>query len=99
MISKDDVKKLANLARIKLTPEEEEKFAKDMESILGYVTQIQNVSDTVDARGSEKVKNTLREDTMPHESGIHTEAILAEAPKRKGDYVQVKKILGGGGEA
>jgi aspartyl-tRNA(Asn)/glutamyl-tRNA(Gln) amidotransferase subunit C len=99
MISKDDVKKLANLARIKLTPEEEEKFAKDMENILGYVTQIQNVSDTVDARGSEKVKNALRDDNQPHESGIHTEAILEEAPKRKGDYVQVKKILGGGGDA
>ncbi|MCC2630579.1 MAG: glutamyl-tRNA(Gln) and/or aspartyl-tRNA(Asn) amidotransferase subunit [Candidatus Paceibacter sp.] len=99
MISKDDVKKLANLARIKLTSEEEEKFAKDMENILGYVTQIQNVSGTVDARGTEKVKNALREDNAPHESGIHTEAILAEAPKRKGDYVQVKKILGGGGDA
>jgi aspartyl-tRNA(Asn)/glutamyl-tRNA(Gln) amidotransferase subunit C len=99
MISREDVQKLANLARIKLTPEEEEKFANDMENILGYVTQIQNVTGTVEARGNEKLVNALREDTTPHESGIHTEAILTEAPKRKGEYVQVKKILGGGGEA
>ncbi len=93
MISKDDVKKLAALARIKLTSEEEEKFAKDMENILGFVNQIQKVTSTVDARGSEKLTNVLRDDDHPHEPGIHTEAILAEAPKRKGDYIQVKKIL------
>lgn len=93
MISREDVQKLANLARIKLTPEEEEKFAKDMENILGYVTQIQNVSAAIDARGTEKVKNAMRDDDHAHESGIHTEAILNEAPKREGDYIKVKKIL------
>lgn len=93
MISREDVQKLASLARIKLTAEEEERFAKDMESILGYVTQIQAVSGTVETKGTEKVKNVLREDTDPHESGIHTEVILHEAPQREGDYVKVKKIL------
>ncbi len=44
MISTNDVKKLAALARIKLTAEEEEKLAKDMESILGYVKQIKEVA-------------------------------------------------------
>jgi aspartyl-tRNA(Asn)/glutamyl-tRNA(Gln) amidotransferase subunit C len=93
MISREDVRKLAALARIKLSPEEEETFAKDMEHILGYVTQIQKVSGTVDVKGKEKVKNVLRKDDKPHESGIHTEAILAEAPRREGNYVKVKKIL------
>ncbi len=92
-ISRDGVKKLAALARIKIEPEEEEKLAKDMEHILAYVNAIQEVSGTVESRGSEKVVNALREDTQPHEPGIHTEAILREVPKRKGDYIQVKKIL------
>jgi aspartyl-tRNA(Asn)/glutamyl-tRNA(Gln) amidotransferase subunit C len=99
MISREDIQKLATLSRIKLTSEEEQKFAKDLESILGYVTQIKNVTGSGESRGNEKHINALRDDEHPHESGIHTEAILAEAPKRKGDYVQVKKILGGGGEA
>jgi aspartyl-tRNA(Asn)/glutamyl-tRNA(Gln) amidotransferase subunit C len=93
MISREDVQKLASLSRIKLTPQEEEKFAKDMESILGYVTQIKNAKGTVSREGSEKHVNALRDDANPHESGAHTKEILEEAPKRKGDYVQVKKIL------
>ncbi len=98
MISRDDVKKLANLARIKLSPEEEEKFAKDMEDILGYVNQIQkvsaNVPDPQNTTEKEKVRNVLRADTNAHDAGIHTEAILNEAPARDGDYIKVKKILG-----
>jgi aspartyl-tRNA(Asn)/glutamyl-tRNA(Gln) amidotransferase subunit C len=98
MISKDDVRKLANLARIKLSPEEEEKFAKDMEDILGYVNQIQSVSTTLpdprNATVKEPVRNVLRDDTHVHESGIHTDVILNEAPAREGNYLKVKKILG-----
>lgn len=92
-ISREDVRKLAALARIKIEPEQEEKLAADMEHILEYVNATQKVSGTVESHGTEKNINALREDTSPHESGIHTEAILREAPKRKGDYIQVKKIL------
>jgi aspartyl-tRNA(Asn)/glutamyl-tRNA(Gln) amidotransferase subunit C len=93
MISREDVKKLAALARIKIEPEEEEKLAVDLEHILEYVNAIQKVSGTLDTRGTEKNINVLRQDDQPHESGIHSEAILHEAPKRKGEYIQVKKIL------
>ena len=99
MISRQDIQKLASLSRIKLTPEEEEKFAQDMDNILGYVTAIQTASGSADTRSTEKIINALREDDHPHESGIHTDAILHEAPQRKGNYIQVKKILGGGGES
>lgn len=95
MISRDDVKKLATLARIKLLPEEEEKLAGDMQNILGYVEQIQAVSASSDTSSDEKerTRNVLRDDTQPHESGIHTDVILKEAPAREGDYLRVKKIL------
>jgi aspartyl-tRNA(Asn)/glutamyl-tRNA(Gln) amidotransferase subunit C len=92
MISAEDIKKLANLARIKLVPGDEVKLAKDMDNILGYVNQIQQVSGTRSTE-KEKVRNVLRDDSNPHESGINTEALLAEAPKREGQYVKVKKIL------
>jgi len=93
MISQDDVKKLAALARIKLTEKEEEKFAKEIDGIVGYVAHIQKFTAGENTQGQEKVKNVLREDKNPHESGIHTETILAEAPQREGNYVKVKKIL------
>jgi len=36
----------------------------------------------------------MREDEVTNEAGQYTEAILNEAPHRKGQYVEVKKILG-----
>ncbi len=93
MISRDDIKKLANLSRVKLTNEDEERFTKEVDSILGYVAQIQEFEGEGLTRGNERNKNALREDGNPHESGINTEAILAEAPQREGQYLKVKKIL------
>ena len=112
-ISRDDVKKLAALARIKISADEEENLAKDIENILAYVTQIQEFSATALEKSSgsgasepvkstkpvggrqekARVRNVLRPDENPHEPGAFTEEILAEAPKRQGQYVKVKKIL------
>jgi aspartyl-tRNA(Asn)/glutamyl-tRNA(Gln) amidotransferase subunit C len=93
MISGDEVKKLANLARMKLTPEEEQSLSKDMGNILEYVHQIQKVSAGDEDRDMSAIRNIMRDDAMPHESGLHTEELLAEAPEREGNYVKVKKIL------
>lgn len=93
MISRDDVKKLANLARIKLTEKEEEKFAKEIDGIVGYIDQIQSFTGISGGQVAGRVTNVLREDSMAHESGINTEAILENAPERDGDYIKVKKIL------
>lgn len=97
MISSEDVRKLAALARIKLEPGEEESLAKDMENILGYVKQIQEVKLETNlgdiSAEKERVRNVLRSDDNVYEPEMFTEAILAEAPKRKGQYVKVKKIL------
>lgn len=93
MISREDIKKLASLARIKLSAEEETNLAKDMDNILGYVQQIQEVSGGVETSTKEYNRNVFRDDQHPIESGIHTEAILAEAPERKENYVKVKNIL------
>jgi hypothetical protein len=35
----------------------------------------------------------MRDDTAPHESGIHTEALLSQAPHRAGDRVAVKQVV------
>ena len=93
MISTSDIKKLADLARMKLTVKEEEKFAKEIDSIVGYVAQVQKISKGSVSENQNASRNVLREDSSPHETGINTEAILASAPKREGQYIKVKKIL------
>lgn len=94
MISLKEIEKLADLSRVALAPEEKESLRKEMDSILGYVEQVQKVSAGL---GSEKkagsFRNVMREDGNPHESGIYTEALLSVAPQREGNYIKVKKIL------
>ena len=97
MISKEEVKKLADLARIKLTENEVEKLQADMGRILDYVGQIQEVKgERLEVESLPENKNIMREDGEPHERGIWTEKLLAQAPKRKGGWVEVKKILEAG---
>lgn len=92
MITSKDIEKLAGLARIHLADSEKEGLTKDISAILQYIDQIQKASGDVE-RQIPAHRNAMREDSEPHESGIHTETLLAEAPKRDGNYLKVKKIL------
>jgi len=94
-MDRESVKNLASLARIELTDKEEEKFANELVSVLSYVSQLQEVESGEDS--SEVVPpNRFREDGEPHKSGEFTEDLLGEAPKRKDNFVSVKKIIENG---
>ncbi|MCI0619667.1 Asp-tRNA(Asn)/Glu-tRNA(Gln) amidotransferase subunit GatC [Candidatus Wolfebacteria bacterium] len=93
-MDKKDIENLAQLARIGLSEEEKENLLKDTEDILVFVGKVQKVE--VDMRAEERIgipHNVIREDVTPHEAGIYTEALLAAAPAREGNYVKVKNIL------
>lgn len=93
MIEKKDIEKLASLSRIKVTSEEVETFRGEIDSILEYVAQVQKVSLKKGDLDVAVVRNVMREDSNPHESGMHTEVLLGEAPAREGNFVKVKNIL------
>jgi len=88
-----DIKKLASLARIKISEDEGKGFIKDMESILSYVSEIGEVDTGGVNPETLELKNVFREDTNPYKEGIFTEDILNEAPKTEKGYIKVKKIL------
>ena len=95
IMKSEDVQKLAALCRIDLTDKEAEKLRGDMESILGYISEIKEV---VALNGSavgqvDAPRNIMREDGEPHASCVYTNDILAAAPDREGDFVKVKAIL------
>lgn len=94
-ISKGEIEKLAELSRLALSEEEKERMRGEFDSILEYIAAIQEISASAMERIPSIVAriNVMREDVNPHESGIHTEMLLASAPKREGDYIRVKKIL------
>src|SRR3989344_6168921 len=100
MVSKEEIKKLADLARIDIKVEEQEKLASEIDAILEYVGQIKSVvgsgvggSDTpLKVRGDWGVMNIMREDENPTESGIYSKELIAEFPESEDNYLKVKKI-------
>ncbi len=78
-----------------MTDEEEKSLMSDVENILEFISQIQDV-ETVTQKGEGDLgvnKNTMREDGEPHRGGEYSEDILREAPQKKDGYFKVKKII------
>ena len=98
-IFKEEIKKLADLARIEIKDKEAENQGKEMDDILGYVKSIQGLhSDESFSKGkveeeSGQLHNVVREDENPTESGVYNKELIAEFPNKEGDYLKVKKIL------
>ena len=95
-MNKTDVLRLAQLARIEISDEEANNLTHEFESILNYVGEVKEVEKLKSLKVEKEEilnRNVMREDSRPHESGIHTEDLLASAPAKEGDYIRVKKIL------
>jgi len=92
MITTEEVKHLADLARIELLPGEAEKMTSEIDSILGYVGQINSVTGDME-RVLPSLRNVMRQDAPTNTSGEYTEKLLDNAPFREKNYLKVKKIL------
>ncbi len=90
--TREDLDNLSALARITVKEEEKDKMLADMQAILGYVSEINEVSGDI-----ERIKGThyniVREDVVTHASGSNTEALLREAPATEDGYVKVAQVL------
>lgn len=93
MATRDDVQKLAALARISLSEESLDKFSKEFDSILSYVGQIESLDTSGAAGAFEGARNVLREDGEPNEKGSSTQKLVAQFPERDGNSLVVKKII------
>lgn len=92
-LSQAEVKKVANLARLYLTEEEEKAFAPQLSAILDYFEQLKEL-DTDDVEPTTRaidVSNVTREDVQS--TYQDRESLLDCAPERNGDFFQVPKIL------
>ncbi len=95
MLTKQDIDKLAELCRLGLTDEEKAGLEKDLSSILGYVGELERaqVAFSDQLIDPNLTLNSMRADGEPHPTRHFTEAILANAPRRQGDYLSVKAII------
>lgn len=92
VFTEKDLDNLSQLARVSVSAEEKEKMLHDMQSILGYVSEINAVSGSVE-REVPELRNVFRDDVITHETGSNTKAVLSEAPATEDDFVKVNQVF------
>ena len=92
MATTDDVRKLAELARIDVPEERLATFAAEFDQILTYVGQLGEL--TV-PKGEPLLpyENIMRKDGEPTAPGTWTKAIVDQFPEKEGNYLVVKQII------
>ena len=96
MISKEEVKHIADLARLELSEKEIEKMQKDLTSILDYFNLLKKAplprqSFAAQSDGGKSLG--LRSDELMQKDNSVAEKIISAAPDKKDDYIKVKTIL------
>lgn len=93
-LSREDVLKLAHLARLGLSDEEIEQFRTELSDILDYVEQLQKV----DTKGLEPtyqvtgLKSVMREDEVIN-YGPTPQDLLKNVPEVENNQIKVKRVL------
>jgi aspartyl-tRNA(Asn)/glutamyl-tRNA(Gln) amidotransferase subunit C len=89
----ETIKKVAHLARLELTADEEQQLSVDIEQILDWINQL----DEVDTEGIEPVihmhqnVNSFREDQSNND--LTREQALVNAPQKEGEFFKVVKVI------
>lgn len=96
-ISPEDVRAIAQLARLRLTDSEVEKMTHELGAILGHIDEVQNL----DTAAIEPMTHAVPFDCLlrPDEVGVSltVDEALANAPSREGSFFQVPRIITPGG--
>jgi aspartyl-tRNA(Asn)/glutamyl-tRNA(Gln) amidotransferase subunit C len=93
-LTREDVLKLAQLARLELTDEEIEEYRSELTAILGYVEQLQSV-DIGGLRPTNQVTgltNVMRADEVV-DYGYRPLDLLKNVPDVQDDHIKVKRII------
>lgn len=95
MLSKEEVKKVAKLARLGITEEETEKFSKELSSILDYFEKLKkvDVSNVEPTSHPNKAENVIRQDEASVCEEEVRKGIVKQFPEEKDGYIKVKQIL------
>jgi aspartyl-tRNA(Asn)/glutamyl-tRNA(Gln) amidotransferase subunit C len=96
MLSKEEVKHIAKLARLGLDEKEIEKYQKELSSILDYVEKLKKVkvANIEPTSHPSKVENVMREDVGREKTEAQASRKLLDlAPETKDGYLKVKSIF------
>lgn len=94
-LTREDILKLARLARLDVTDEEAEGLERELSEILQYVEKLQSV-DITGLKPTNQVTgltNVMRDDVI-HEYGYKVDDLLAMAPHVQDKQIKVKRMIG-----
>jgi len=95
MITLDQIKHIAKLARLGLREDEIIKFQKDLSLILDYIEKLKeiDISNIEPTSHSIKVENVIRKDELKDEDIETKNQLIEMAPNKKNRYIKVRSIL------
>lgn len=90
-----DINHIAKLARLDLSEEEKQKFAKELDAILGFVEKLKeaDVVNVSPMAGGTDLNNIMRDDEIGEKNSEQRKIILDNAPRKKDDYIEVKAVF------
>ncbi|TSC82808.1 MAG: aspartyl-tRNA(Asn)/glutamyl-tRNA (Gln) amidotransferase subunit C [Parcubacteria group bacterium Gr01-1014_19] len=93
-INKKSLKHLADLAHLELTEKEEEKFLKELESILGHFKELESLdtSNVTPMTGGTSAKNVLRGD-LDRQSSLAAAPVVEAFPDKAGGHLKVPSVF------
>ena len=94
-LTKEEIKHIADLARLELTEAELKKYGSQLSDVLNYIDQLKEV-DTTDIEPTAQItglENALREDEKEGWSERETEEALRQAPELESGQIKVKRVL------
>jgi len=97
-IQPDEVREIAALARVRLSPTEVDKMTHELDAILEYIDTVRNL----DTEGVEAMTHAvpfacpLREDVP--QTSLTVDEALGNAPRRREAFFEVPRIVPGSGE-
>lgn len=93
-INKKTLEHLAELARIELKPEEEEKLLRDLSKILDHFKELQELDTSAVSpmTGGTALKNIFREDA--ERENTNHEAGIEQFPETKDGFLKIPPVFG-----
>ncbi len=93
IIDKNTIDYIAKLARIRLSEEEKNRFVSDLESIIGYVSQLNqlNTQNIEPAKHVLPLHNICRKDKR--KQSLRSEEVLKNAPEKADNMFKVPGII------
>ena len=88
-----EISKLARLARLELSADEQSRFAEEISALLSYVAKLREVKDIADEIMPEAGKGFLREDMVIGCSLEEQRALIEQSPAHHDNLIKSRPVF------